>query len=613
MKIKHMLWTALPAVLALTACQSNEPVAPGSDPDMDLTDGGYMAVQLTLPSVPGTRANDNFDDGLENEYKVDNAALLLFKGDTEADAVFQSAYVIPNPTQNDIKQNGNVTTQFSKVVKINDPGDLAGLRAMVVVNYKNILSVEGTQLTIEGENFTGKFSELLAKTTNKDFRQGGLFFMTNAPLSKVKGDSENPLVNNADQVFTLVDVTAANIAEDPKDFEDTAKEKKACVINVERALAKATMAYDNQVTITKAGNDSENPVKLVVDKFEWALDNTEPSSYIVRNMGDKSYIGLQTANNLNVDKYRFVGAVNTTAEAFRTYWCVDPHYAAASADALMSDIPYNRLSTFSGTDKVGNENPQYCYENVFNVANQVWNHTTRAILKVTYKVENAASAGDLFIVNGEKKVFYDNKDQTGAKAYIANDNTLKAAYIAAHPTATGTDLYDHMTVGYEPNTETGYYTVKSITIDSKTCELKGVGDNDTKFLGDMTYAQVRTLMTNANSAYQVTRYAGGVVYYQVRFKHFGDDLTPWNTDGSIESTANTKEAYANNNAAMFLGRYGMVRNNWYDLKITEFSKMGEPKIPTLDNTPDDVVEKENYLKVQINVLSWAKRVQSEIL
>ena len=89
MKIKHMLWAALPAVLALTACQSNEPVAPGSDPDMDLTDGGYMAVQLTLPSVPGTRANDNFDDGLENEYKVDNAALLLFKGDTEADAVLQ--------------------------------------------------------------------------------------------------------------------------------------------------------------------------------------------------------------------------------------------------------------------------------------------------------------------------------------------------------------------------------------------------------------------------------------------------------------------------------------------------------------------------------------------
>ena len=27
---------------------------------------------------------------------------------------------------------------------------------------------------------------------------------------------------------------------------------------------------------------------------------------------------------------------------------------------------------------------------------------------------------------------------------------------------------------------------------------------------------------------------------------------------------------------MWLGRYGMVRNNWYDLNVTGFNKLGKP-------------------------------------
>lgn len=612
MKIKHLLWAALPAVLTMAGCQSNEPASPGNEAGPDLSNGGYMAVQLTLPSVPSTRANDNFDDGLESEYKVEDAALLLFKGASEADAVFQSAYLIPEPTKNDINQNTNVTTQYSKVIKINDPGEVIGLRAMVVVNYKKLFTIEGSSLKVNGTNFTGKFSELVAMTTNDGFLDaGGNFFMTNAPLSTIPGDDQNPLVDNLDKVYTLVDVTAANIAEDPEDFDKAGSGKKPCVINVERALAKATLSYADNVTITKAGDNSENPVTLKVAKFEWVLDNTEPSSYIVRNMGDKGYIGLQ-----NVDKYRFVGKVNTTAEAYRTYWCVDPHYAGADG-ALMTELPYNRITEFAGSDKVGSENPQYCNENVFNVKNQVWNHTTRAILKVTYKVGDATTSTDLFIVNGDKKVFYDDVNKTGAKKYIADDNALKAAYIAANPSATDIDWDNTVKVGYDLDSETGFYIVKSITVGDKTCDLQGTNGAEI-FLGNatinVTYAQMRTLMINANTAYQVTRYEGGVAYYQVRFKHFGDDLTPWNTPGSpVDNTANTANAYDNDNAARFLGRYGMVRNNWYDLNISEFRQMGETDIPTLDNTPDDVIEKEQYLKVQINVLSWAKRVQSEIL
>ncbi len=63
---------------------------------------------------------------------------------------------------------------------------------------------------------------------------------------------------------------------------------------------------------------------------------------------------------------------------------------------------------------------------------------------------------------------------------------------------------------------------------------------------------------------------------------------------------------------MWLGRYGMVRNNWYDLNVTGFNKLGKPSIGGLevdsDSTPDDNVEQ--WIAFKVNILSWAKRVQN---
>ncbi len=56
----------------------------------------------------------------------------------------------------------------------------------------------------------------------------------------------------------------------------------------------------------------------------------------------------------------------------------------------------------------------------------------------------------------------------------------------------------------------------------------------------------------------------------------------------------------------------MVRNNWYDVNITAFNKLGSPVDPTGNvsnpSTPDDNVEA--YISVKIAVLSWAKRLQN---
>lgn len=53
------------------------------------------------------------------------------------------------------------------------------------------------------------------------------------------------------------------------------------------------------------------------------------------------------------------------------------------------------------------------------------------------------------------------------------------------------------------------------------------------------------------------------------------------------------------------GRYGVVRNTWYQLTVNKISRPGEPEIPDTPNIPDD--QQEAYINVQVNILSWAVR------
>ena len=94
----------------------------------------------------------------------------------------------------------------------------------------------------------------------------------------------------------------------------------------------------------------------------------------------------------------------------------------------------------------------------------------------------------------------------------------------------------------------------------------------------------------------IATYLDGVTYYIARIKHF-NELTPW-TAGEGYGTKNDK----------YLGRYGVLRNNWYDLSVTSISGLGYPDVPEVKPTvPDD--ENEQFINVEVKILSWAKRSQ----
>lgn len=126
------------------------------------------------------------------------------------------------------------------------------------------------------------------------------------------------------------------------------------------------------------------------------------------------------------------------------------------------------------------------------------------------------------------------------------------------------------------------------------------------------------LLAAINAMNDIVRYTGGVSYYTVPIRHFGDEYCKWNGTGTT-----TKDVYnegekfdfagedSNDHAVKYLGRYGLVRNNWYELNISSITALDSPVIPDNDILlSDDNKEVKRYIGVEIHVLSWAKRTQN---
>lgn len=615
-KLNKWLYGAM-ALSMFAACSSDD--APnnkgGKEPgDVD----GYLAVTINLPTQPSTRAaNDQFDDGTANEYAVNDACLILFQGDTEADATFKAAYDLGLGTPvNDDTENpaDNITTSYRKAIQVSKAtsGSLWGL---VFVNYKNkaSITIQDNKLIIGQKTFseTDKFSDLLNLTTTDAFyittdNSVGGFFMANAPLY-IKGDSQT--VPSMAYVQTLV-----NLGNSLHKTENLALASPAGNIYVERAVAKATFNV--------ASNLATLHDRAITD-VKWCIDNTESETYIVRKMttpGVNDYMGF--ASDLRSNVYRFAGnvAMGITsiqpeeANKFRTYWCVDPHYGLGDNESLTSVVE-NANFVAAG------EKPLYCHENTFPVESQNWRNTTRAI--VSAKIGNAT----FYTINEDETTIYEKLADAESYSikYILESKAIKEAVAAANKipengsetgsavTITTENYTQYLSINWERNNNTGMHEVASI---------KFIEDAPFNTTPSFSEEDSEKLCGEVNSYYRISEYLDGISYYDIRFKHFAgsgpadqNDLAPWDPSQiTSANTPTTAEAYAGADAAKnWLGRYGMVRNNWYDITVSGFTKLGKPAVGGLTvtdvNKPDDEKNDETWIAFRVNLLSWAKRTQ----
>lgn len=599
---------ALATTLALGACSSDNVVDNGGSSPIDLSKGGFVKMSLNLPTDNNRGSRATLDDGLDNEYGIKNAYLVLFEGgDDENAATIKGAYALSNSDFEAVGDDPNHVTLTKRIAFANDTKPQPGnkLYALVVLNNNGLFTVDATshELTFASnvtpgdyatiKNFVN-FSKAIASTSADgktpfaaNVATNGIF-MTNAPLCTKPGGATDPGTDA--EVKTLADVT-----DNIYTTEAEAKSKPAAEIYVERAVAKVTVHSGNG---TLEANKDKAASKISYTLNSWVVDNTNKKSYIVRQY-DKSWnsINSNKVTAADASKYRFVWStpVNPNAtdanKLYRTAFAQDPEYATTTADATN----YNQMaSNTSMTLKAafGNEHPQYCNENTFQVTAQNQDQTTRVVLGVKMSAPGTTTYdADLYTVNDNKEVVYTKATLAERlKNILLNEPTVKT-WADAH-----TDVSLDITFG---NDIAGATTITNATLKGKTA----LGAADETFAGTFT--------TDFNKALpNIVRYKGGVAYYAVRIKHFGDTDTPWNKEGQNVTAGGNSNIYntsSTDSENWFLGRYGVVRNNWYDISVNKIQTLGDATTPALSSDPDDVLE--NYISVSINVLSWSKHTQ----
>lgn len=590
------------AALTLGACTSDD-VAVNDDPN--IAQGGeksYVSLAINLPTQPSTRVTDgesvNLDDGTENEYAVKSGILVLFKGESEAAATCVSAYTLNvDGFQTQLPENDQITSKATLVEEVAKPSttENENIYALVILNPNSVVTVDGTSLKIKGEAFRGTFKDLTEKAVSISAISevnGNGFLMSNAPLYSAVGGVTKPA--DGASASTLAVMDKDKFYTNPT----TATSNPAATIYVERAVAKVTVTAEDAKSVS--GGNSHLVGYAVAG---WTLDVTNKKTYLVRNVACTPswwQYANESLTSQTIDKYRFVGSTPVETGKYRTYWGKDPNYSGEitvssefnNADGVIDD---NDLETADG------KTPLYCLENTFDTQNMMNDQTTRVILKAKLKLTDglAETDGTFYVLDDNTGTIYKEEGiKDAVKVWVQGwieDN--KSTYFT-NGSISGEDL----TVTLSTTTsEGGYVDVTKVEVNSSISgSISWVTGQDVGKLNNAIASNLKTIIGNHKIGY----YKNGYSYYEVRIKHFGDGQTPW-TSSSSEGSYGSGATGENN----WLGRWGVLRNNWYDLTISVKS-IGSPEVPDVTNKPDD--PEDLYVAVTINVLSWAKRETQDV-
>lgn len=593
---KTLLFSVALAGLMLGSCSSSDYLnGGGNNTGSNQSGDGYVSLSLNLPTRSGSMsraANDKFDDGLADEYAVKNGTLILFEGANETDATFAGAYELKNLSMNLVgttTDNITTTTKITQKIKNGLSSGTDNFYAIVVLNSNGTLAVDGNDATLKvnGEDFpsTKKISDLqnLELTKNaSDFNATG-FLMMNAPLASAAGGKDNPS-------SATISVASKIDKDHIYATEALAKANSSASIYVERALAKVDVTASNPT-----GNLDDAPtVQYSVEG--WVLDNTNKKTYYLRNFSNPTnWLSLATnaaAPNNPAKPYRFVGdtPVEGGVSLYRTYWAQDPNYAAKPT-VLKND--FNTIGNSVPAALKSLSEHDYCLENTFTVDQQKQDVTTRVI--VAAKI---GSGSTFYVVNDNEK---DLLDADGMK------KAVKSAFL------NNTDVQAWINTGLKAGEKIDENDLDVTVASTAGNNAPTVSVNTT---GNAKYTSgaaptVNADITNIMKAIKVATYEKGISYYPVRIKHFGDDLTPWKSSETPLPTVSDGAYPTTNQDANYLGRYGVLRNNWYNIDVKGIKKLGSPVVPEVTGDTDD--ELAAYISVKINVLSWAKRTQGATL
>lgn len=646
--MKKVLFLSMLAGAAVMAgCSSDDAVAPengGNQYGMVAGQPAFISVGIAMPNTGSTRANDDYNDGVAAEYAVKSGKLVLFKGTSVETAKLFESYDIPTTVFNLETGSTAVTSTSATFVQPITAPELTKqdkLYAYVILNHDGNATGISFAPNQTYETFSGQVLEAIgiadeSKGYGAENTTNG-FVMTSVPYSPVAAGSAAPATTTKCTSLYTIDSEAVY----PTKAEASAASAKSACIYVERAAVKVDVTFNGGIA-DPAGSSVE--VKLL----GWGLGNTNNSAsgyYNVRKVDD-SWLQLTNLKCADADKkFRFASVgpffASDHAMGYRTYWGQDVNYdgKAGLVNPKMADADY-ALASGATT---------YTYENTFDENSQIYANTTYVGFKT--KLNNGA---DFYTIEGARNTALDetslkNKLALNVDAQIsATINTIKSTITAAinanlaalgATSSVGYTLAHEVTLGgRDASTGKVSYTdklvIKDIIVDGAADDSKLADIKALDYDGSKTIGQKLDEALTGYTADVVYKYVNGVTYYATRIAHFGKAETPWTTDESSyndydkiypmdgQSLDETSVNYGASRKAAWLGRWGILRNNWYSLTVenivgigdaapVDYSDTTSPDSP--GNTPDDNPKPKYYISAHIHILPWVKRTQDVIL
>lgn len=594
MTIRSLLLAASVAALLAGCAKEDDSPQEGAGGTTTVPAGATGTMNVSLKYAIETRADQEYDDGEDSESTAQDLTIYFFDKDKN---YLGSSYVSDLNQENETPENNNVTSTITVDVPTNivqtlyDSSEEEATMYVVAVLNKGTFAPQFTA----GQDYDA--FNAACQIALADAAKADNFMMTS---SNYMGN-----INGAEIEMALTPITKEHVG---LKSDDKTTDPTPVTIAVERVVAKVMVQKKEDKSLNILG---------------WGLNVTNKTFYPVKNFGGNQFLDL-LASKYNTWQPNTINKPWNNPTDMRSHWAVDPNYVIGEATIEDKPTDFNKFS-FSDPSSAKAKEALYCFENTTVETMQQRNATTSAVIVAQFypqdfkgtdkddswiKWNDAAYSGDnsyaAFVEAVVKEVDGDNQAITKYYREDVNGTTTdndgkkysplsKEDFICTYTT----EGKEEITFG-EKDTRIGYKDAE-LKVALEDSEIKlytitdGLASEDTSAPVKINEAIKKALTDNPPTVYYK-----GYCYYVVPIRHFAKSEVADYTGGEYQPN--------------HLGRYGIVRNNYYQITINDITQPGEPITdPTVDPSTDKDDETNYWINVSIKVLSWKVRTQDVIL
>lgn len=557
LKIKSFLVSLL-AVAALASCSKENDENPEVDGGKNY-DVAYVSISMTNPKTTGTRASSE-QPSSSAESKINELYVITFNSGKvvtkDADATGY-ATVLGSGT---FGTNSGVTTPNTPIKVGTD------------TKYLLVVANPGTVLKNRLDNIS----------------TGATYADINAMITvptKLNQPSNAYLVEEVVHTNGCAMINAGFFDDSDGDPANHAW-KDECLLDVSD---KIVLAKDHKTETQALNAAKSNPATLEIERLAAKLEVMIGSPLEVGPFDDdtNASLGQFDFGNWTIDYYNslmFPFAKKTTTASSHTagfyksnFYTVDPNFTTAGGSEYLTGLVKNVLDAATREPKVewvsnstvAGENCKYCIENTMDEGFQKFGAATRLVLKGKYA---PWPAGDFTLgedwyrlPNGTNSVNFKSfadllAAYTPAKAKAEADRTAQEKLLVTACELFYTQIQPALTI------------------------------NDPGDFASLTQAILDA--NNIPNGGELTKEEGCIYWYPKSLNYYYYEIRH-------DNAANDHMEY---------GKYGVVRNNYYTLKLTKVNGNGTPWYP--GGGPEDPDEEEDidklgaYLHFEIKVAPW---------